>query len=181
MKKIIIAIIVVEGKSDVQFLESFIDARFVITNGSDVPRETIEYLKELSKNNKIIVLTDPDSPGKRIRDILNNEIPNLFHAYVDKKECIKKHKVGVAESNKEHILKVLENMVENTKNEQGVWTIQDLYVRNLCGTESSTQLRNKVMQELHLGFGNAKTMLKRLNSLNISYEKVDDVIKKVNL
>ena len=87
----------------------------------------------------------------------------------------------MAESNKEHILKVLENMVENTKNEQGVWTIQDLYVRNLCGTESSTQLRNKVMQELHLGFGNAKTMLKRLNSLNISYEKVDDVIKKVNL
>ena len=109
MKKIINAIIVVEGKSDVQFLESFIDTRFVITNGSDVPRETIEYLKELSKNNKIIVLTDPDSPGKRIRDILNNEIPNLFHAYVDKKECIKKHKVGVAESNKEHILKVLEN------------------------------------------------------------------------
>ena len=84
MKKIINAIIVVEGKSDVQFLESFIDARFVITNGSDVPRETIEYLKELSKNNKIIVLTDPDSPGKRIRDILNNEIPNLFHAYVYK-------------------------------------------------------------------------------------------------
>ena len=36
MKKIINAIIVVEGKSDVQFLESFIDARFVITNGSDV-------------------------------------------------------------------------------------------------------------------------------------------------
>ena len=43
MKKIINAIIVVEGKSDVQFLESFIDAEFVITNGSDVPRETINY------------------------------------------------------------------------------------------------------------------------------------------
>ena len=32
MKKIINAIIVVEGKSDVQFLESFIDAEFVITS-----------------------------------------------------------------------------------------------------------------------------------------------------
>ena len=169
MKKIINAIIVVEGKSDVQFLESFIDAEFVITNGSDVPRETINYL------------TDPDSPGKRIRDILNNEIPNLLHAYVDKKECIKKHKVGVAESNKEHILNVLDNVIENTKNEQGNWVMEDLYVRNLCGNENANKLRIKVMQELHLGFGNAKTLLKRLNSLNISKDKVDEVIKKVNL
>lgn len=181
MKKIINAIIVVEGKSDVQFLESFIDAEFVITNGSDVPRETINYLKNSSLNKKILVLTDPDSPGKRIRDILNNEIPNLLHAYVDKKECIKKHKVGVAESNKEHILNVLDNVIENTKNEQGNWGMEDLYVRNLCGSANANKLRIKVMQELHLGFGNAKTLLKRLNSLNISKDKVDEVIKKVNL
>ena len=59
--------------------------------------------------------------------------------------------------------------------------MEDLYVRNLCGSANANKLRIKVMQELHLGFGNAKTLLKRLNSLNISKTKVDEIVKKVNL
>ena len=43
------AIIVVEGTSDEALISSFMDADIVVTNGSDVPRETIEYLKEAKK------------------------------------------------------------------------------------------------------------------------------------
>ena len=77
MKKIINGIIVVEGKTDVAFLSEFIDAEFVITNGSEIPQKTIEYLQKSSENRDIFVLTDPDSPGKRIRDILDLKIKNL--------------------------------------------------------------------------------------------------------
>ena len=84
MKKTLDAILVVEGKTDVAFLSNYIDAEFVITNGSDVPPKTIEYLKEASKNREIIVLTDPDFPGKKIRDTLDKEIPNLKHCFIDK-------------------------------------------------------------------------------------------------
>ncbi|MCH5180597.1 MAG: ribonuclease M5 [Erysipelotrichales bacterium] len=173
------AVIVVEGKSDVQFLESFLDAEFVITNGSEVSRETIEYIRSLSMIKKVIVLTDPDSPGKRIRDILDNEIPNLSHAFVEKNKSIKKHKVGVAESSKEHILEAISNLLEKNELVQGTLTMRDLYTLDLCGKDYSNSLRVKVMSELHLGYGNAKTLLKRLNSMNIDYDKLKSVVEKV--
>ena len=175
------AVIVVEGKSDVQFLENFLDAEFVVTNGSEVSRETIEYLFSLSKIKKVIVLTDPDFPGKRIRDILDKNIPNLYHAFVDKKECIKKNKVGVAESTKEHIISALSNLLENKENKYGNLTMTDLYELGLCGKSDSNFLRTQIMQELHIGYGNAKTLLKRLNSLNIRYDNLQDIVKKVKI
>ena len=110
MKKIVDGIIVVEGKSDVAFLSSFIDAEFVTTNGSEISHETISYLKERSKNTKIIVLTDPDYPGLKIRNKITENIENVNHAYIDKEKAIKHHKVGVAESNKKEIIKALDNL-----------------------------------------------------------------------
>ena len=41
-------VIVVEGKSDVAFLSNFIDTEFVTTNGSEISKDTIEYLKKIS-------------------------------------------------------------------------------------------------------------------------------------
>ena len=85
-------IIVVEGKSDVSFLSSFINAEFVTTNGSEISKETIDYLKESIKNKDIYVLTDPDSPGERIRKILNENISGLKHCFINKENSIKKIK-----------------------------------------------------------------------------------------
>jgi ribonuclease M5 len=105
------AIIVVEGKSDKDLIDSFMVADIVITNGSEVSRGTIEFLQKAAKKRSIVVLTDPDSPGKRIRDILNQNIPGLLHAYIPKEKCIKRHKVGVAESSKEDVLQALANLI----------------------------------------------------------------------
>lgn len=179
MKTKIDAVIVVEGKSDIQFLESFIDAILVSTNGSDVPRETIDYLLNLSRTKDIIVLTDPDSPGKRIRDILDANIPNLKHAYVEKSKSIKKHKVGVAESSKEHILESLKHLIYSKDMKLGDISMEQLYQLGLTGQPNSAELRQKVMQELHLGFGNAKTMLKRINQLNITIEELEKTVRNV--
>ena len=47
-------IIVVEGVHDVIKVERAIpNCHCVITNGSEISKETIEYIKELSKNNNI--------------------------------------------------------------------------------------------------------------------------------
>ena len=140
---------------DSALIASFLDCDIVTTNGSDVPRETIEYLKELKKKRDIVVLTDPDMPGKRIRDILNQQIPGLLHAYVPKEKAIKGHKVGVAESDKETILEALAHIVpaENSK-------------------------REKLSNHLHLGKANAKTMLKRLNALGLTRKEVEEAMKQ---
>src|SRR5574344_851357 len=97
------AVLVVEGKSDKDLIDSFLVADIVITNGSEVSRETIDLIKEFASKRDVVVLTDPDAPGKRIRDILNQNVPGCLNAFVPKNKAIKGHKVGVAESSKDVI------------------------------------------------------------------------------
>lgn len=165
-------IIVVEGKSDVSFLSSFIEAEFVITNGSEISKDTIEYLKSASKDKNIYVLTDPDSPGERIRKILDENIDGLNHCFVNKENSIKNGKVGVAESAKEEIKKALDNAVKTNQNQLGIITMSDLLKLGLCGAEDSEAKRNKISKELNLGHCNAKTFLKRLNYRAINIEEI---------
>lgn len=174
-------VIVVEGQSDVALLEQFIDAIYVITNGSEVSRETLDYIKELSRTHKIIVFTDPDSPGKRIRDIVEQAVGNVTHAFLNKKDAIRKNKVGVAEANKEAILKALSHLLES-KVEQNPCplTIHDLYDLSLIGQTQSHNLRSRVSEHFHLGFNNGKTLLKRLNALHISKQTLAHYLKDID-
>ena len=135
-KTVINALIVVEGTTDVSLLTSFLDAEIVTTNGSDVPRETIDYILEASKRKDVIVLTDPDYPGKRIRDVLDQHIPNLKHAYIPKEKAIKHHKVGVAESDKETILDALSYITITKSPTPGNLTYSDLLELKLVGENS---------------------------------------------
>jgi 5S rRNA maturation endonuclease (ribonuclease M5) len=43
------ALIVVEGKTDKDLIESFLDADIVTTNGSEVSRETIDFIRKLQR------------------------------------------------------------------------------------------------------------------------------------
>ena len=176
MKKVINGILVVEGKSDVSYLSNYIDAEFVITNGSDVPMSTISYLKEASKTKDVIVLTDPDFPGKQIRNVLDNEIPGLKHCFVSKEKSIKHGKVGVAECDIDEVLKALENSFTSKKEIKGNLTASDLYFLGLSGSDNSLELRNKISDKYHLGYNNTKSLLNRLNSLGISKEELKEVI-----
>ena len=172
MKTIINGIIVVEGKSDVSFLSEFIDAEFVITNGSDVPEKTLKYLQKASENRNIFVLTDPDSPGKRIRDILDQKIPNLKHCFISKEGAIKKNKVGVAESSKEEVLQSLEKYIETVKDNIGTVKHSELSKIGLEGDKNSQELREKVCKHFHLGHCNAKTFLKRVNYSHLTIDEI---------
>ncbi len=163
------AIIVVEGTSDKTLLEGFLDAQIVTTNGSDVPYETLEFLKEASKRHEIVVLTDPDSPGKRIRDVLDKEIQGLHHAFIPKRKAIKKNKVGVAESDKETILEALMAIdLSPIEGPKGNITYADLLELGLVGSENSSEKREKLGETLHVGHTNGKTLVKRLNMLGVN-------------
>lgn len=168
------AIIVVEGTSDEALITSFLDADIVTTNGSEVSRETIEYLKEAKKTRDIVVLTDPDSPGKRIRDILNQNIPGLFHAFVLKEHAIKHHKVGVAESSKADILEALSHVIPSADFVRGQLTMADLYEVGVVGQPDSVNRRHQLEVKLHLGHCNAKTLLKRANALGLTKERIKE-------
>lgn len=171
-------VIVVEGKMDKDLLESFLEVDIVTTNGSEVSRETINYVKELAKNRNVVVLTDPDAPGKRIRDILNNEIPGLYNAFVPKEKSIKRHKVGVAECDKKTILEALENLMCPVSSvPDSDLTMSDLFEFGLTGNPDSANLRKRVENALHIDQVNGKTLLKRLRALGINKSDLKEIVK----
>lgn len=177
MKAIIPALIVVEGVTDVQWLSTFIDADFVTTNGSALSVDTIEFIRRVQQSSKeVIVLTDPDYPGEQIRNKLNQAIPNLSNAFIDKAFAISKGKVGVAQASKETILQSLRNKITAKKASKGSLTLHDLFVFGLVGQPDSVEKRQRVGQHFHLGYTNAKTMLQRFNVLGVSKDEIAKVI-----
>lgn len=159
-------IIVVEGKSDVAYLSSFIDALYITTNGYEISDEEIDFLKHYSKQKKIIVLTDPDDAGECIR----NKLSKLEFAYIDIKvnlaKCDKNGKHGIAECDKNELLNVLKEHLSTKETTKGQLTCSDLYRYGIVDNES----RNSLCKKLHLGICNNKQLLKRLNYLNIKLD-----------
>lgn len=170
-------LIVVEGKTDLIFLKSFLDADIVITNGSEISKNTLEFIKEANKKQGVIILTDPDYPGLRIRNIVSEYIGDCKHAYIEKSKAIKGKKVGIAETKKEDIINALKNVVTYKKDSIKSINEVDLYELGLLGKEDSKSKREKVCEHYHLGWCNAKTFLKRVNMFGLTIEKIKEVIE----
>ena len=171
-------IVVVEGEHDkARLLSIYPDLEVIITNGSEVSQQTIDLLKELSKTNKIILFLDPDYPGERIRHILENNIDNIAHAFLDKKKAIShnRKKVGIEHAEKEDIINSLNNLLTN-KNEIGSLKMNDLYELGLVGLASSKEKRELLATKYPIGHTNGKTLLKRLNYLNITKKELEDIL-----
>lgn len=177
MKKIK-EVIIVEGKHDIDFLKSFLDADFIKTDGTSLPKETKELKKKMSDRG-VIVLTDPDSPGEKIRKEVNELVKNCKHAFIRAKNARYKHKVGVEHTTKEEVLEALENLISYQDYHENITSV-DLLNLGLIGQENSSELRYKLQEKLHLGNGSAKTFLKRVNMLNIDYQRLEKEVKNIN-
>lgn len=170
-------VIVVEGKSDLTLLKSFLDAEIIITNGSEISKETLDLIKKANETCGVIVLTDPDYPGIRIRNKISEYIGDCKHAFIEKSKAIKGKKVGVAETKKEDILNALKNVITYKKNIKKIVNESDLYELGLIGKEDSKQKREKVCKYYHLGWCNGKTFLKRVNMFGLTISDLKEVIK----
>ena len=170
-------LIVVEGKTDLIFLKSFLEADIVITNGSEISQNTLEFIKVANEKQGVIILTDPDYPGLRIRNKISEYIGDCKHAYIEKNKAIKGKKVGIAEAKKEDILNALKNVVTYKKENSKNINEADLYELGLLGKEDSKLKREKVCEYYHLGWCNGKTFLKRVNMFGLSIDDIKEVIK----
>ena len=172
------SLLVVEGKSDVNFLKQFLEVNFYTTNGSDLSKEKILYLKQVSQSGKqIIVLTDPDFPGEKIRKEINQNIPESINVFLPKEKCLKKDKCGVAECDKETILEALSKIKTNGIIQKKYITIEQLNALGLSGNAQSKKNRQQICDRLNLGFCNSKTMIKRLYNMGIDFSKLEEVVK----
>ena len=151
-------IIVVEGVNDTKRLRSFFDVETIETHGLGLNKDTIELIRKLNENRGVILLLDPDHPGEKIRNTLNEKIPGLKNAFVMKEDARTSKKVGVEHASKE----ILE---------------EAYYELGLKGNKDSDKKRQIVSKYFHTGKANGKTLFKRLNMLGLTY---DDIVKVIN-
>ena len=153
-------VIIVEGKHDKIKLSSVIEGTIIETDGFRIfkDKEKVEMIKRLSGKNGIIILTDSDAAGFKIRGYLNGiidndrvqnlYIPDVFGKEKRKSEPSKEGKLGVEGLPKETLEKLFKGVsVGDVKNEI---TILDLYKLGLSGNKDSANKRRKVLRELGL-------------------------------
>lgn len=179
MEQILIKeIIVVEGKADVSAVKRAVDAQVISTNGLGINDKIINVIKKASKNKGIIILTDPDYPGKKIRNILASQIENCKHAYIPRDKANKDGDIGVENASKEAIIEALKNARAEVAENRQEFSYQDMVRYGLVGNDNASKRRSAIGDELGIGYCSAKQFLKRLNSFGISREELEDAIKK---
>ncbi len=169
-------VFVVEGKNDVTKLKQLIpDANVLITNGTSVSITFLRELKELSKKNRVILLLDPDGPGEKIRKMIEQEV-KVEHIFVPRRVAISKNKrkVGIEHMSVEDLNQALKNIYVPTQ--KGSITKEDLFELGFSGKKDSSELREYVCNELHIGKANAKTFFKKLNMFDIKLEKIKRLV-----
>lgn len=177
MKKKIKEVIVVEGKTDTAVIQKLFDADTIETHGLALDEATLELIEELEKTRGVIILTDPDYPGMRIRNMIMERVPHVKQAFVDKKDAIGKKKLGIAEASEEAIIQALENVVSFSKESQSL-TWEEFISLDIIGDK---QKRLAIYDLFHLGYGNAKTLFKRLNMASITKQDILNKLKAYNL
>ena len=177
MKKKIKEVIVVEGKTDTAVIQKLFDADTIETHGLALDEATLDLIEELEKTRGVIILTDPDYPGMRIRNMIMERVPHVKQAFVDKKDAIGKKKLGIAEAREEAIIQALENVVSFSKESQSLTWEEFISLDIIC----DKQKRLAIYDLFHLGYGNAKTLFKRLNMASITKQDILNKLKAYNL
>ena len=166
-------IIVVEGKDDTTAVKRAVDADTIETNGSAVNWETIEKIKLAQETRGVIILTDPDYPGHRIRQLITEHVPNCKHAFIPKEAALDKHGkgVGVEHASPETIRRALKDAHAMTEETEESVTYEDFLDAGLIGGAGSRERRDKLGKILRIGYANGKQLHKRLMMFQISREQ----------
>lgn len=171
--------IVVEGKDDITNIKRAIDCEMISTNGLAFGKELIERLKIINQRTGIIIFTDPDYAGKRIREKIAKEIPDAKHAYLDRKKAIKKNDLGVENAKPEDIIEALKKAKAQVKEKTEIFTMNDLVQNDLSMTKDSRERRARLGDMLGIGYFNSKQLVSKLNSFGISREEFESAVEKL--
>lgn len=170
--------IIVEGKYDKIKLDSLVDALIIATDGFSIfkSKSKLDFIKNIAEEKGIIIFTDSDSAGFKIRSYLkgciddkyvrNAYIPDVYGKEKRKRKAGKEGKIGVEGVDKELILNALKEAgasfeADDTKEKI---TTADLFELGINGKEHSADKKKKLCKKLGLPEGISKTaMLKVLN------------------
>lgn len=170
--------IVVEGKDDESAVKGAVKAEVIITNGLGINEKIIERIKNAQQRTGVIIFTDPDFPGEKIRKIISNKVPGCKHAYLPRKHSRKGSNIGIENASPDHIIEAL-SRVKTEGEDKKLFTMQHLVDAGLLMDIAAKQRREKMGEFLGIGYGNGKQFLKRLNHYNITMKEFQEALQKL--
>ncbi|TVP81327.1 MAG: ribonuclease M5 [Alkalicoccus sp.] len=176
-------IIIVEGKNDTQTLRRYVECDTIETSGSGITAETIEKIRLAQKRRGVIIFTDPDFPGQKIRHIIDQSVPGCRHAFLPKHEAVdvQKGKVGIEHADREAVVTALDSvktsMPEEEREAPPSWL--ELHQAGLLAGPGAKKNREKLGNLLHIGYANGKQLVKRLEQFQVTREEFYDAVQKM--
>lgn len=172
-------IIVVEGRDDTAAIKRAIEAETIETHGLGITEETLKRIEKASKKRGIIVFTDPDYPGEKIRGIVSGRVKNCKHAFLPKDKALKDGDVGIENASPKDIIEALEMARVQTIDIREEFKKEDLLEYGLIGLHDSNKKRELLGRVLGIGHCNSKQFLKRLNNYEVTKQEFKDAISEV--
>lgn len=186
--------VIVEGKYDKIRLEALLDATIIQTDGFAIfkDKEKQALIRRLAEKNGILILTDSDSAGFKIRNFLGGSVAQdkVFHAYIPdvfgkerrKDKAGKEGKIGVEGMETEALVQALTKagvlFDEATEPSRKIEMI-DLFEDGLSGGENSGAKKAALLKMLCLPERlSTKQLLQLLNTF-MSYEEYKEAVGRI--
>ncbi|GAB4072107.1 ribonuclease M5 [Barrientosiimonas marina] len=176
-------VVVVEGRDDTARVREAVDADTIETNGSAVGDAVIKQIRHAQAKRGVIILTDPDFPGKRIRHIISVAVPGCKHAFLPREAARDRRSgqtsLGIEHASAEAIRDALQSVYSLAAEEYADITREDLVSAGLIGSSKASRRRDHLGEILKIGHTNGKQLLKRLTMFRISQEQFDKAMQQV--
>ncbi|MDF2548056.1 ribonuclease M5 [Anaerosolibacter sp.] len=172
-------VIVVEGRDDAIAVKRALNAEIITTHGFGLTEETLKRIEVAQQRKGVIIFTDPDHAGEKIRKRISSRIKGCKHAFLPREEATKKGDIGIENASPESILAALEKVRTECDISGKLFTNLDLIQNDLVGSEDASGRRDRLGKELGIGYANAKQFLNRLNHYGISRVEFEEALKKI--
>ncbi len=157
MKYILNALIIVEGENDKSYLKSFLDCDIFVTHGNDINETDFLYLTEVSNVRKIILLLDPDEVGRKLSNLIKENVSKCIDIVLYYPMDNKKH--GVFECPKDVIVEALTPYFED-KREDPSLSMDELF--------KYISHKDEIIKDYNIRVKNNRNILNKLCILKVS-------------
>ena len=172
-------VLVVEGKMDVVAIDKAVEADCIITEGFNLKPQALDSIAKAYQKRGIIIMTDPDSAGERIRRFLTKRFPEAKHAFIPKEDATANNDIGIEQASPEAIRTALAKVRTMDWEPTNNFTGADVLRAGISGSPAASEKRAKLGAVLGIGYANAKTFLQRLNHYGITRQEFQQAVAEL--
>ena len=172
-------VIVVEGKDDTKRIKMAVNADTIETRGSAISDETLDQIAKLQEKRGVIVFTDPDYSGEKIRKTIREAVPGVKHAFLKRKDAVPVHQgsLGVEHASPEVIREALKNLYTEVPDAPAMISRETLAAKGLINGPAAKKRRELLGEILNIGYTNGKQLYKRLRLFEITPGDFEDAMQ----